>query len=200
LLKDQGENSGNTANKACRRYAACTDGGARKEEMSGYPRIESLGEQIAADLRSTIIHGELIKGQRIIETELAGHYGVSRGPVRDALQLLASEGLVTRGRQGCIVSGLTQKDVRDMHEVRASFEELAVAHIVENPQLAPLTHMRDALQAMERALQAGSSNEYAQADLDFHHAIILGSRNSRVIAFWSVIKPLFSVMLQVTNT
>ncbi|MCI1832050.1 MAG: GntR family transcriptional regulator [Bifidobacterium sp.] len=162
--------------------------------------IRSLGDQIAADVRSTIIHGQLPVGSRIIETELADQYGVSRGPVRDALQLLLNEGLIFRQRQGCVVSGLSEKDVRDMYEVRVCFEELAVSHISANPQAVSWAGMEQAIDTMGKALSEGDTNRYAQADLDFHHELILGSNNSRVIAFWSVIKPLFSVMLEVTNS
>jgi DNA-binding FadR family transcriptional regulator len=52
---------------------------------------------------------------------------------------------------------------------------------------------------MRDASEADDSAGYAQADLNFHHELILSSGNSQVIALWLVIKPLFSVMLQVTN-
>ncbi|MDN5634016.1 GntR family transcriptional regulator [Bifidobacterium mongoliense] len=167
--------------------------------LKGHLRIQSLGDQITDDLRSSIIHGQLPKGERIIETEVAQRYGVSRGPVRDALQQLTNEGLVVRGRQGCVISGLSQKDVRDMYEVRVCFEELAMTHIANDPSSIDWRGMDEAIQDMRDALQAGDTNRYAQADLNFHHELIVNSQNSRMIAFWSVIKPLFSIMLQVTN-
>lgn len=162
-------------------------------------RIQSLGDQIVTDLRSMIIRGQLHKGQRIIETEIANRYGVSRGPVRDALQTLSSEGLVVRKRQGCVVSGLSEKAVRDMYEVRVCFEELAMSHISSNPSSVNWTGMEHTMQEMKDALNNNNTNKYAQSDLNFHHELILNSNNSRVISFWSVMKPLFSVMLQVTN-
>lgn len=161
--------------------------------------IKYMGNQIAEDLRSSIIRGTMPKGTRIIETELADHYDVSRGPIRDALQLLLSEGLLLRQRQGCIVSGLSENDVRDMYEVRVCFVKLAVDHVAAHPQSISWVGMDDAIGRMKQALEKNDAHAYAQADLNFHEELLLAANNSRVTAFWSVIKPLFSVMLDLTN-
>ncbi|PLS31463.1 GntR family transcriptional regulator [Bifidobacterium margollesii] len=167
--------------------------------MASPLRVRLLGEQIVDDLRAQVIHGEILKGERLVETEVAQRYDVSRGPVRDALSLLANEGLVEKGRQGYVVRGLSEKDVRDIYEVRTAFEEISASHIAEDPGSAEWRGMELAVADMKNALESGDTNRYAQADLAFHDELIKSSRNLRMIGFWATLMPTFSVMLQVTN-
>ncbi|WEV64703.1 GntR family transcriptional regulator [Bifidobacterium sp. ESL0732] len=162
-------------------------------------RLEPLGEQIADDLRSKIIYQTIPAGERLVETEVARQYDVSRGPVRDAFMLLMNEGLIEKKRQSCVVRGLSEKDVRDMYEVRVAFEEIAVTHIVSDISSISWKEMDDCITRMDAAIKANDTNRYAQEDLDFHDELIKSSKNERVIDFWSTLMPIFSVMLQVTN-
>ena len=158
-----------------------------------------LGEQIVNELRTQIIHGEIAQGSHLVETDIADQYEVSRGPVRDAFNRLVNEGLVVRKKRGCVVRGLSEKDVRDMYEVRAAFEEIAANHVVRDPDQTDWAGMEQCIAGMRQALEVGNSDTYAQQDLDFHDALIKNSHNKRVIDFWSTFMPTFSVMLQVTN-
>ena len=162
-------------------------------------RMRLLGQQIVDDLRRRIIHGDIVHGTRLVETEIADEYEVSRGPVRDALTLLATEGLVYKGRQGYIVRGLGEQDVRDMYEVRVAFEEIAVEHIVSSDASASWEGMESALAGMKSALDQEDIGAYAQSDLTFHDELIKDSGNQRMIGFWHTLMPTFSVMLEVTN-
>lgn len=86
----------------------------------------TLPEQIAAQLGDKIIAGEMSDGSHIPEQEVAAHYQVSRGPIRDALRILEREGLVViNPRKGATVSELNTGELAEIFEVRASLLSLA---------------------------------------------------------------------------
>jgi DNA-binding GntR family transcriptional regulator len=82
-----------------------------------------LREQVYAALEELILDGRLQPGQRLVETELASQLGVSRGPVREALQMLARDGwLDVRRRQGTYVRELRTEELEDYFGVRTLLE------------------------------------------------------------------------------
>ena len=93
-------------------------------------RRETFSSQIAANLRHAIISGEIEAGSPITEMELAARFGVSRGPLREAMGLLVSEGLlVTAPYRGTRVLKLAAKDVREIYTLRTALETLAFCEI-----------------------------------------------------------------------
>ena len=72
----------------------------------------TLRESVADEIRMKIINGELVPGARIVEQELASEFGISRGPVREALRQLEEEGLVEYARNaGCSVRQIGAEDI-----------------------------------------------------------------------------------------
>jgi len=93
-------------------------------------RRETFSNQIVASLRHEIISGGIEAGSQITEMELAARFGVSRGPLREAMGQLASEGLiVTVPYKGTHVLKLTSKDVREIYSLRTALETLAFKQI-----------------------------------------------------------------------
>ena len=91
-----------------------------------------LREVVFLRLRRAILQGELEPGERLMEIRMAEQLGVSRTPVRDAIRNLMEEGLVSMiPRCGAVVAGITDKDMRDVLEVRTTLEELAVSLCTE---------------------------------------------------------------------
>ena len=87
------------------------------------PPLRSL---VSDELRRLVITGELPPGTRIVEDRLAARLGVSRNPVREALQALAAEGFVDiLPRRGAVVAQVTQAEAEDLFDVRAALEPLA---------------------------------------------------------------------------
>lgn len=86
-----------------------------------------LRDVVFRTLRRAILKGELKPGERLMEVQLANRLGVSRTPVREAIRKLELEGLVTMiPRRGAEVAEITEKNMRDVLEVRRALEELAV--------------------------------------------------------------------------
>src|SRR5690348_740400 len=104
--------------------------GADAAVESGIARLNrrSLHDELVDRVRSLIVEGQLAPGMRIHEGQLGTALGVSRTPLREALKVLASEGLVelVQGR-GAVVKKLTSIDVRDMLDVLIALETLAGA-------------------------------------------------------------------------
>lgn len=85
-----------------------------------------LRDVVFYTLRQAILKGELEPGERLMEMQLAEQLGVSRTPIREAIRKLELEGLVLMiPRRGAIVAKITEKDLKDVLEVRASLERLS---------------------------------------------------------------------------
>ena len=103
------------------------------ESLSSLDR-STLRERTLKALRSAIMSGQYRTGERLKEVELAGHLGVSRGTVRQALQHLQQEGLVTVSNRSMLhVNSLSPLEVRELFRVRAALEGLAVTRIIALP-------------------------------------------------------------------
>ena len=129
--------------------------------------------KVANDLRSRILSGELAGGTRLIESRLSDAMGVSRVPVREALRLLAIQGLVVIApRRGATVCLMGEAQIKEMLEVRATLEAL-------NAQLAAQRRDPDelaALQAMlKEAAQLNGTQDIAQyVDMNARCHTVLG--------------------------
>jgi DNA-binding GntR family transcriptional regulator len=89
----------------------------------------TLSEQIADDLGAAIARGEYAEGDRLLEQELSAYYGVSRGPVREALRLLAQWDLaVILPRRGAFVTGVSLDSLVDLFNIRAVVMGLAARY------------------------------------------------------------------------
>ena len=85
-----------------------------------------LRDVVFQTLRQTILRGELKPGERLMEVHLAERLGVSRTPIREAIRKLELEGLVVMiPRRGAVVASITEKDLKDVLEVRRTLEILA---------------------------------------------------------------------------
>jgi len=161
-------------------------------------RQAPLGEQLLAQLRALIVRGELAAGTHLVEGWVAERFGVSRGPVRDALRQLELEGLVDTRRRGSYVRGLSDTDLVELYALRGALEGLAIRACIAAPtgDWAPLD---EALRRMRAAAEAADPAAFAAADLDFHGGFYTVAGNRRLAAAWATHRDLFAAMLDVTN-
>lgn len=137
-----------------------------------------LREQIRDELRSRISCGKLAPGDRLVEQTLADEFGVSRIPVREALRLLESEGLIdTRPRSGVIVRTFNKEDLEHLFDVRAALEAEAFRLAAQRATPADILHLERLME--QTASEVGSDNhaEVAKLNLAFHEAITQMARN-----------------------
>ena len=141
-----------------------------------------LRDVVFNTLRQAILRGELKPGERLMEIQLANKLGVSRTPIREAIRKLELEGLVLMiPRRGAEVAEITEKSLRDVLEVRAALEELAVDLACDRISAEDIQSLKEAAKEFEAALQGGDVTEYAPADVKFHDIIYLATDNQRLI-------------------
>ncbi|MEM9163777.1 MAG: GntR family transcriptional regulator [Cyanobacteria bacterium P01_F01_bin.4] len=167
--------------------------------LSSRPRIKrskSLSEQVYTALRTGILTGELMPGNRLIETQLTEWLDVSRTPLREALRQLQKEGLVTADPNGGLrVTTISATDAAELYDCRLALEQLSVAGACEQASDLQLKTLEQyVIQAEDRNLQDSQMQTLLQLlDLDyqFHHLIAESSGNRRLV---SLLAQLFDAM------
>ncbi len=133
-------------------------------------------------LRKGIMQGDLKPGERLMEIKLANRLGVSRTPVREAIRMLELEGLVVMiPRKGAQVAEITEKDLKDVLEVRMGLEEMAVTLACQRITDQQLENLYQASRKFENAVREDDLTELAQADVDFHDLIYKATGNERLV-------------------
>lgn len=141
----------------------------------------SLSEDAADRIREQIVLGGFSQGEHLKEARIAEQLNVSRGPVREAFKILRAEGLLAEEpHRGTFVVSLTANDVRDIYQVRASIEELAVRLVCREHDPEALSTLRALVTGISEAAATGDASEVARADLAFHDGLCALSGNSRV--------------------
>jgi GntR family transcriptional regulator of vanillate catabolism len=154
---------------------------------------ETTQQAIVQTLREKILAGELSPGQRLVEAQLAQWLGVSRTPLRYALSVLSSEGLLERsGARGYVVRRFSVRDILNAIDVRGVLEGLAARTVAEsgfNPPLASALDecLREGDELfVQPHLKPGDDVRYAQINGRFHALIVDASQNLAVKAALSL--------------
>lgn len=161
----------------------------------------ALSDTVVVRLREAILHGTLAPGEVLKEIQLAESLGVSRGPVREALNRLETEGLVIRqpGRRA-IVARLSRKDLDEVFSLRLALERLAVRLACATASPNILAEMQEVVDQMARAMfGAAAASQAAELDLAFHDLLYQMSAHQRLIAFWAQLRPQVHVFLLSRN-
>ena len=127
---------------------------AERPERAGRPRLrrESSADQVAAHVRQLIMAGELRKGDRLRQDEIADQLGVSRIPVREAIIALDREGWVRfEANRGAFVTGLGADDIRDHYELRGYVLGLTAKRVAETATDEELADLGGRFRAMQNA-------------------------------------------------
>lgn len=131
----------------------------------------ALYEEVAERLRQQIFARELEPGSWIDELKLCAELGISRTPMREALKVLASEGLVTmKVRRGAYVTEMSERDVREAYQLLALLESDAAAQVARGASDAELAELRELHQDLEDSLQ--ERERFFAANERFHLRII----------------------------
>lgn len=151
--------------------------------MQTHIKQKSLVEYIIQDLEDKIISGTMKPGQRIIEEDLCKSFRVSRSPVREALRILESQGLIKRvPRKGVTVTKLSPKEAEDVYRIRANLESLATYLAVRNNDPGVLRKLKNIHARMMEMVPGGEiSNTYFNLNLKFHKTFVDASENQRLI-------------------
>lgn len=148
--------------------------------------MSAAAEHAYKVIRSRILEGKYLAGQRLKEGELSAICDVSRTPVREALRKLTTDGLVRiTPNSGAIVAEWNDADIADIYRVRVQIEVLAAEMAAERRTLPQLVQLENTAAAMktevERGLREEGHEEIARLNSEFHHCVIRAA-NSRALA------------------
>lgn len=145
-----------------------------------------LRDRVLDALRDAIVSAELKPGEPLIELELSAQLGVSRAPLREAIQILSREGLVeTMPYRGAIVRNLSRRDIEELYSLRSVLESFAVQRIIERNDAEQVTRLRAVFENMLTAAQGGDLKAVNNLDREFHDTLIELSDHNLLVMTWS---------------
>lgn len=143
---------------------------------------QSTAEMIADRLRAAIVHGAVQPGSQLVEADLAAQFDVSRGPVREAMQRLVSEGLLHSVRhRGIFVIDLSLDDVADIYRARTALEGGALELILDGRREIAYRSLEPAVTAMASCAEADDATGVTEADHAFHQALVGSADSPRLV-------------------
>ena len=152
-------------------------------------RYHSLTENVAANLRESIIYGNIKPGIKITETELAETMGVSRSVVREAVFVLISEGLMEKvANRHTKVVEFSKDDIIDIFDLRIAIELAAIKRVAGNVEIYNVLEKLAA--EIDNSRIVNEENDYIkliESDILFHDCLIRGSGNRRLVETWTSI-------------
>jgi len=150
----------------------------------------TLVDQLVEAIVRAAAEGKILPGERLVEATLSRRFNVSRVPVREALRLLESQGIVTNAPyRGMRLMDVDARHLRQILVVRASLERVAAHDAVAAYRRDPgtLAGMEQALGAMERAVGDDDSFALAEADTAFHRALCRIGGNEVLLQVWETL-------------
>lgn len=152
---------------------------ARARASAPLIRRTRLVDDVANALRDLIARGELAPGERLVQDQLAAELGVSRTPLREALQRLQHEGLVTLSQgRGVEVRRMEPDALLELFEVREVIDGLAARLAAERATPAEIRRLGRVLDDAERTMARWEPKRWLMANLAFHEGIMRAARNA----------------------
>lgn len=160
------------------------DGTSYAEGFSHQP----LRQRVAEVIREAIFSGQLLPGAALVEKTIADDLSISRAPVREAIRMLAKEGLVESiPYKGSRVRILQPRDVQEVYAMRGLLESYALRQVLAADAPADISPIVEACVDMETAAANNDAAALTAADDRFHSAIIELAGNDLLLGMWGLI-------------
>ena len=148
-------------------------------------QTSSLTSVVQQELERRIVQGELAPGDKLIEATLAESLGVSRGPVREAFRMLEQAGLVRQEKnRGVFVRHVPLHEAMEIFDLRAMMDEAVGRQLATIITPGQLRQARSMVDAMERTVRAGDTDQYHLLNLEFHDALVACTGNRKLTALY----------------
>tara|TARA_E500000318_G_scaffold24357_1_gene24523 strand:- start:1221 stop:1892 length:672 start_codon:yes stop_codon:yes gene_type:complete len=150
----------------------------------------TLPIQIADRLRADILAGLYPGGAQLLEAELALTFGVSRGPLREAMQRLVQEGLLRSApHRGVFVTEVDEDDLLDVFFVRETLETAAIRKICSEGRQGIVADALTAIaERMDRALKGGDTAAGGDLDFEFHRTLVDAAESDRLSRTYATVQ------------
>jgi DNA-binding GntR family transcriptional regulator len=146
-------------------------------------------EEIREQLIEDILHGRLAPGARIVETRIAQRFGVSQGPVREALRDLELFGFVVSSPfRGTQVRKISTEDLLEVYPIRAALEGVAARSAAMRIDDETLAQLDEFIELMREAAVNDDHRTAVDSDQAFHHAIVKASGNRMLEHMWQTMR------------
>jgi DNA-binding GntR family transcriptional regulator len=156
--------------------------------MQDVARRENIQASVAARLRDRITTGAVASGAPLSEVTIAGEFGVSRTPVREALKQLETEGLVEiRPRVGTFVTAPTRREVVEGFELKEILEGAAARLLAQRGEVPEVAALRRNVARSEQAVADGDVEAFALLVEEFHTLIVSGAGNRKLIHHYGLL-------------
>lgn len=155
------------------------------------PRMprQLLSDHVYALLRDWIVGGELVPGQRLVESEIARRVGTSQAPPREAIKRLAYEGLViSQPHRGSYVARISGRQAQDVRDIRVMFEEYVARRTAGHLDAEHARLLTEDVEQLRRAADKGDIAAFRSADMSFHRHVCEAARNDALIRLWRMIE------------
>ncbi len=143
---------------------------------------QPLSVLIAERIREDVLSGAHSPGAQLQETDLAASFGVSRGPLREAMQRLVQEGLLrSEPHRGVFVPDLSEEDILDVFFVRAIVEKAAIGQIIKGGNRAQISETLISISAaMDKAMKSGDDARGGELDFEYHRSLVDAANSERL--------------------
>jgi DNA-binding GntR family transcriptional regulator len=160
--------------------------------------------RLRAQIEEEIATGALRPGERLDETSLATRFGVSRTPIREALQQLSIAGLIEHRRhRGAVVAAADPKNLLEMFELMAEFESICARLAARRMLVSDEAELKQTLEACRTAAESGDTDAYYYENERFHRVIYCACGNAfiaeQAVALHRRLAPFRRLQLRVRN-
>lgn len=160
-----------------------------------------LREEIRDRLIEEILAGQLVPGDRLVETRIAQDYGVSQAPVREALRDLELLGfIVSAPFRGSVVREVSTSDLVQIYPIRAVLEGLAARDAATRLDAAGLKKLEGLIASMRRSAARGDTRATIADDFAFHLTVVEASGNWLLKQFWERMRLATTTFLTVSRS
>lgn len=157
--------------------------------------FRTLSEGVESVIKRMILLGDLPPGERINEVQLSDELNMSRGPVREALRRLQSEGLVVyHPHRGTYVATLTADDAEEIYSLRALLELEALRIALPKIRQVHLDELESIVASFEAARVEGDVTRIIESDLHFHHVMVRLANRPRLFDMFKSLDTHLGVM------
>jgi len=151
------------------------------------PRVPNLTDLAYQSLKQHMLDGSLVEGSRLTEEQLANQLGISKSPVREALNRLEADGLICiQPRRGAFVRKFTFDETRNLFDLRVLVEVYSVEIAKITPAL--LQDMADSIDRTQQFLDDGNKLAHVEEDIRFHSMIAASSGNNEFYAVFESVQ------------
>ena len=152
-------------------------------------KVNTISQQVYSILKKEIVSGTYKPGDWLQEMELAKNLEVSRSPIREALRQLTADGLVVEiPNKGSFVREFTEKEIREIFEVREMLESYAIRHLNKQWSQEEIEVLKTYREDFNRLYNEGNLDEYIVVDSRFHRFLVACTGNSILLDLYQKVR------------